>query len=52
MIEASSLLTKLFRRWNEGDATAGEKLVPLVYNELRRILVDYSYEPRVFGPQP
>ncbi len=37
MIEASSPLTELLRRWNEGDATAGEKLVPLVYNELRRI---------------
>jgi RNA polymerase sigma factor (TIGR02999 family) len=30
-------LTQLLRAWQQGDAPAGEQLVPLVYAELRRI---------------
>jgi RNA polymerase sigma factor (TIGR02999 family) len=30
-------VTDLLRRWRQGDSTALEKLLPLVYNELRRI---------------
>ncbi|MGA8153944.1 MAG: sigma-70 family RNA polymerase sigma factor [Terriglobales bacterium] len=30
-------LTDLLARWSEGDATARDQLVPLVYDELRRI---------------
>ena len=30
-------VTELLRRWRQGDSTALEKLLPLVYNELRRI---------------
>jgi RNA polymerase sigma factor (TIGR02999 family) len=34
---ASSPVTELLLRWSEGDAAAREQLIPLVYNELRRI---------------
>jgi RNA polymerase sigma factor (TIGR02999 family) len=34
---ASSPVTELLRRWSDGDSTAHEKLVPLVYDELRRL---------------
>jgi RNA polymerase sigma factor (TIGR02999 family) len=30
-------VTELLNRWRQGDSTALEKLLPLVYNELRRI---------------
>src|SRR5260370_12017197 len=30
-------VTELLNRWRQGDCTALEKLLPLVYNELRRI---------------
>src|SRR6266851_5902571 len=30
-------VTELLRRWRQGDSTALEKLLPLVYHELRRI---------------
>ncbi len=30
-------VTELLKRWHHGDPTALEKLLPLVYNELRRI---------------
>ena len=31
-------VTELLNRWRQGDSTALEKLLPLVYNELRRIV--------------
>lgn len=34
---ADPRLTQLLRAWQQGDAPAGEQLVPLVYAELRRI---------------
>jgi RNA polymerase sigma factor (TIGR02999 family) len=34
---SESPVTALLNRWREGDATALEKLLPLVYDELRRI---------------
>jgi RNA polymerase sigma factor (TIGR02999 family) len=34
---ASSPVTELLLRWSEGDLAAREQLIPLVYNELRRI---------------
>ena len=37
MAAASSPVTELLHRWSEGDAAAREQLIPLVYNELRRI---------------
>ena len=37
MVATSSSVTALLLRWNEGDGTAREKLVPLIYDELRRL---------------
>jgi RNA polymerase sigma factor (TIGR02999 family) len=37
LVAASSPVTDLLLRWSEGDAAAREQLIPLVYNELRRI---------------
>jgi RNA polymerase sigma factor (TIGR02999 family) len=37
MAAASSPVTELLLRWSEGDLAAREQLIPLVYNELRRI---------------
>jgi RNA polymerase sigma factor (TIGR02999 family) len=34
---STKLVTELLQRWGQGDSTALEKLLPLVYNELRRI---------------
>jgi RNA polymerase sigma factor (TIGR02999 family) len=34
---ASSPVTELLHRWSDGDVVAQEQLIPLVYNELRRI---------------
>jgi RNA polymerase sigma factor (TIGR02999 family) len=34
---SSSPITELLRQWGDGDGTAREKLVPLVYDELRRL---------------
>lgn len=33
----SSEVTNLLRRWSDGDSTARDQLVPLVYDELRRM---------------
>lgn len=33
----SSSVTELLLRWNNGDSAAREKLVPLIYDELRRV---------------
>ncbi len=35
--ESPEQLTILLRRWSEGDAGAGDQLLPLVHDELRRI---------------
>lgn len=37
MIATSSPVTELLLRWSDGDSTAREKLVPLIYDELRRL---------------
>lgn len=37
MIAASSPVTELLVRWSVGDADARDRLIPLVYSELRRI---------------
>jgi len=37
MAASSGEVTELLLRWNQGDSAAREKLVPLVYDELRRI---------------
>ncbi len=37
MVAASSSVTELLHRWSDGDVAAREQLIPLVYNELRRI---------------
>jgi len=37
VVVASSPVTELLRRWSDGDLVAREQLIPLVYNELRRI---------------
>lgn len=37
MQPASSDFADLLRRWNDGDAAAFEQLVPVVYEELRRV---------------
>jgi RNA polymerase sigma factor (TIGR02999 family) len=34
---SSSQVTELLRQWSKGDTAAREKLIPLVYDELRRI---------------
>src|SRR5215469_17256975 len=34
---SSSEVSQLLQRWNDGDETALEKLMPLVYNELHRM---------------
>jgi RNA polymerase sigma-70 factor, ECF subfamily len=34
---SSNQVTELLARWSEGDAAAREALVPVVYNELRRV---------------
>ncbi len=34
-------VTELLQRWNEGDADALDKLLPIVYKELRRIADGY-----------
>jgi RNA polymerase sigma factor (TIGR02999 family) len=36
-VTSSSDVTQLLRRWSEGDAEALDRLLPLVYSELRRI---------------
>ncbi len=37
MPSSSADITRLLRRWSEGDADALERLLPLIYGELRRI---------------
>jgi RNA polymerase sigma factor (TIGR02999 family) len=37
LVSTSSPVTELLIRWSDGDSAAREKLVPLVYEELRRV---------------
>ncbi len=41
MTEPSSDITKLLKAWNTGDPGALERLMPLVYAELRRVAYNY-----------
>jgi RNA polymerase sigma factor (TIGR02999 family) len=44
-ISSTSDVTQLLRAWNEGDESALEKLMPIVYDELRRMARQYmAYE--------
>ena len=37
MATSSSPVTDLLRRWSHGDRTALESLMPLIYDDLRRL---------------
>lgn len=39
-------LTALLRAWGQGDSAAGERLLPLVYDELRRLAASYLRKER------
>jgi len=39
-------VTQLLRAWNDGDPTAFPRLVPLVYDELRRVATNQLHEER------
>jgi len=39
-------VTQLLRAWNAGDPTAFPRLVPLVYEELRRVAANQLHEER------
>src|SRR2546423_14982911 len=39
-------VTQLLMKWSEGDETALEKLMPLVYSELRRLASNYLRRER------
>ena len=39
-------ITELLLKWNEGDATSLEELMPLVYNELRQLAARYLKHER------
>jgi DNA-directed RNA polymerase specialized sigma24 family protein len=43
---SGDLVTGLLRRWSDGDAQALEKLVPLVYQELRGLAAHYLRSER------
>ena len=40
-------VTRILREWSGGDETASEQLIPLVYEELRRLARDYLRRERV-----
>lgn len=44
--EASPEVTGLLQAWSAGDATAGDRLMPLVYDELRRLAASYLRKER------
>lgn len=44
MVPSSSQVTELLQRWSKGDSSAREKLVPLVYDELRRMARQVLFE--------
>jgi len=46
MTLATSELTVLLKDWKQGDATALERLTPLIYDELRRIAHRYAQRER------
>ena len=46
MTVATSELTVLLKDWKQGDATALERLTPLIYDELRRIAHRYAQRER------
>src|SRR6185295_4025761 len=43
---AEPQITALLERWGRGDASAFEQLIPLVYDELRRIARNYMRKER------
>ena len=43
---ASNQVTELLRKWNEGDQAALDALMPLVYDELRRVAHHYLQHER------
>jgi RNA polymerase sigma-70 factor (ECF subfamily) len=45
-VESMSALTKLLVRWGDGDKTALDELVPLVYQERRRLANSYLQRER------
>jgi RNA polymerase sigma-70 factor (ECF subfamily) len=45
-VEAMSSLTQLLVRWSDGDKAALDELVPLVYQELRRLANSYLQRER------
>jgi RNA polymerase sigma factor (TIGR02999 family) len=42
----SSDVTQILQAWSEGDQSAPERLIPLVYQELRRVAGDYLRQER------
>lgn len=46
MEQTSHDVTRLLRDWSEGDAGAAERLMPLVYDELRRLARNYLRRER------
>ena len=44
--DAPESITELLLKWSGGDATALEQLMPLVYDELRRLAVRYLRRER------
>jgi RNA polymerase sigma factor (TIGR02999 family) len=45
-VDGSNDITKILLRWSEGDSAALEQLMPLVYDELRRLAVKYLRHER------
>ncbi|HEY7545425.1 MAG TPA: sigma-70 family RNA polymerase sigma factor [Blastocatellia bacterium] len=43
---SAGVITLLLRRWTDGDKSAADELMPLVYDELRRIAVAYFNRER------
>ena len=46
MLDSSNRITELLVKWRAGDEEALEKLVPVVYNELRRLAHHYLQRER------
>ena len=45
-IESPQDVTQILKNWGDGDANAAERLMPLVYEELRRLARDYLRRER------
>jgi RNA polymerase sigma factor (TIGR02999 family) len=45
-VDSAKPVTELLKRWRQGDSTALENLIPLVYKELRRIAARQLYRER------